>query len=64
AEIMVETLAPLQERRMHYASQPGLLDEIIEAGNRRARDITREVLSEVRDKMRLPNFAQVSPLAR
>lgn len=64
AEIMVETLAPLQERRMHYASQPGLLDEIIESGNRRARDITREVLSEVRDKMRLPNFAQVSPLAR
>lgn len=48
---MVEFLAPIQEKRQHYLSHRGEIQEIFEQGNRRARGIAREHLKEAREAM-------------
>ncbi len=53
AEVLDGVLAPIRERRAHFASQPALLDEIIAEGNRKARAVARETLAEVREAMHL-----------
>lgn len=58
AEVLLETLAPIHERRAYFAERPQLLEEIIEHGNQKARATTQETLEAVRDLMRVPNFAK------
>ncbi len=56
AEILIETLAPLQERRRQFATQEGLLEKVVAQGNQKARTAARETLSLVREAMSLPDF--------
>ncbi|WP_410771796.1 tryptophan--tRNA ligase [Fontibacillus sp. BL9] len=49
-------LEPMRERRSRYAGNPRDLDEILMEGTRRAREIARETLSEVREAMGLDYF--------
>src|SRR5262245_54042551 len=49
AERVVEFLRPFRERRRELDAMPGRLDEIIAAGNEKARKIAGEVLAEARE---------------
>lgn len=47
-------LEPLRERRHHYQSKPGLVEEVLAEGARKARTIARQTIEEVFAKLRLP----------
>jgi tryptophanyl-tRNA synthetase len=53
ARAINEFLAPQRERRAHYGSQPGLVDDILVDGIRRVRCIARETMEMVYDAMGL-----------
>jgi tryptophanyl-tRNA synthetase len=46
-------LDPIRERRAEYASQPGLVEEILVAGTRRMQEEARETMAQVYDAMAL-----------
>lgn len=46
-------LAPIRERRLHYAQQTALLKEVIGEGNKRARSVAKETLREVTEAMKI-----------
>jgi tryptophanyl-tRNA synthetase len=49
-------LGPIRERRAHYEANPGLVDEIIAAGNERTRAVARETIQMVEQAMGLTYF--------
>jgi tryptophanyl-tRNA synthetase len=49
-------LAPIRERRATYASQPGLVDEIVVEGSRRARREAQETILLAREAMGMTYF--------
>ena len=53
AEAMVETLAPIGERKRQLLEQPGRVQEILHAGAEQARRVARETLAEVRERLGL-----------
>jgi len=53
AKKLVEHLAPAYEKRMELERNPRLLEEILEDGNSRAREVARETLAAVRRAMKL-----------
>ncbi len=53
ADAIVEELAPMQERRREYESRPGLVEEILKAGNTRAAHAAEETMVRVREAMGL-----------
>jgi tryptophanyl-tRNA synthetase len=55
-------LDPIRERRAAYASQPGLLEDILADGSRRARAEARETLAMARDAMGLGYFPHARTL--
>ncbi len=52
-QVLTDALAPMRERREHYAARPELVREIVAAGDRRAREVARATMAEVRDAMGL-----------
>jgi len=48
-----ETMEPIRERMAHYASQTGLVDEILYEGTQKMREHARETMREVRKAMGL-----------
>ncbi len=53
ARAINDFLAPLRERRAHYESQPGLVDDILMQGVRRTRGIAQETMGRVYEAMGL-----------
>ena len=51
-------LTPIRDRRSEYERRPGLVDEVIEAGSRRARQEATETLRLAREAMGLTYYAQ------
>jgi tryptophanyl-tRNA synthetase len=49
-----EDLAPFRERRAEIAKNPAYVDEVLANGARRAHDIAKVTIEEVREKMGLP----------
>jgi len=49
-------IEPMRERRAYYAARPDDVDDILITGTRRARDIARETMGEVREAMSLDYF--------
>ncbi len=49
-------LDPIRERRARYESQPGLLDDVLAEGSRRAREEARDTLRMAKDHMGLSYF--------
>lgn len=49
-------LEPMRERRDTLAQDPAMLDDVLAAGNRRAREVTAETLERVREAMQLNTF--------
>src|SRR5207253_9561021 len=50
-------LDPIRARRAEYERQPGLLDDVLAEGSRRAREEARETLELAREAMGLNYFA-------
>ncbi|WDL96686.1 tryptophan--tRNA ligase [Alicyclobacillus sp. ALC3] len=48
-----ELLEPMRERRVAYETNPRMVDEILTAGTKRAREIAKETMREVREAMGL-----------
>ncbi|HKS17265.1 MAG TPA: tryptophan--tRNA ligase, partial [Planctomycetota bacterium] len=46
---VVEFLAPIRERRRDLDAKPGRVDEILAAGNAKARAIADQTMAEVRE---------------
>ena len=46
-------LAPIRDRRLHYAQQTAVLEDVIGEGNKRARTVARETLREVTEAMKI-----------
>lgn len=55
-EILLEFLAPYQRKREQLARENGLLQEILDRGNQRAREIVNGVLAEAKTKMGLYGY--------
>jgi tryptophanyl-tRNA synthetase len=51
-------LDPIRERRAKYAAQPGLVDEILLEGTRKARAVVRQTLEEAREAMGLTYYRE------
>ena len=49
-----KVLEPFRERRKELASRKGFVEEVLEEGARRARSIAINTLTEVREKMGVP----------
>jgi tryptophanyl-tRNA synthetase len=56
AACLNEFLTPIRERRAHYAAQPGLVEEIIREGSKRAQAEGRETLRMAKEAMGLQYF--------
>ena len=54
ADLINERLAPIRERRAHFADNPELVDDILAAGAEKARKVAQATLAEVRASMKLP----------
>ncbi len=48
AENLVAAMAPMLETRRHYEANPGLVEEIMKEGSRRAREVARRTMEQVR----------------
>ncbi|MFT4570449.1 MAG: tryptophanyl-tRNA synthetase [Hyphomicrobiaceae bacterium] len=48
---VVDELGPIQERRAALAAKPGIVTDVLEEGRRRASDVARATMGEVRDAM-------------
>ena len=54
-------LAPIRERRAHFEAKPGLVEEVIAEGSRRARAEAEETIRLARDAMGINYFASERP---
>lgn len=48
------SLAPFRQQRSEFAARPGLVDEVLFDGARRARQIARQTITEAREAINLP----------
>lgn len=53
ADSIAEEFAPMRERAAQYRARPHVVREILDAGAARARDIARETMEQVRERMGL-----------
>ncbi|HEV2106037.1 MAG TPA: tryptophan--tRNA ligase [Candidatus Eisenbacteria bacterium] len=51
ARVMSEALAPIRERRAHWAARPDEVKDVLRDGTRRARAVARETMDAVRSAM-------------
>jgi len=54
-------LAPIRERRAHFEAKPGLVEEVIAEGSRKARQEAEETIRLARDAMGINYFASERP---
>jgi tryptophanyl-tRNA synthetase len=50
---LIQALAPIHEKRMYYKERPELIDEIIDAGSRKAGKVARQTMQEVRAALKI-----------
>ena len=53
AEAMITTLQPIAERKRELLAQPGLVEDILQAGADEARKIAKQTMAEVRERLGL-----------
>ncbi len=49
AEALLENMAPLKERRRHFEAHPDEVRDILQEGNKRAREQAKQTMAEVRE---------------
>ena len=53
AQAMVDTLAPFREKRVELTSKPGLVDEVLAEGSRKAEVVARQTMDEARAALKV-----------
>ena len=53
AEILVSRLAPIREARARYLADPAIIDNVLESGCAKAREVARRTMEEVRKAMKI-----------
>ncbi|WP_136513569.1 tryptophan--tRNA ligase [Geomonas edaphica] len=53
AQAMVDTLAPFREKRVELAAKPGLVDEVLAEGSRKAEVVARQTMDEARAALKV-----------
>jgi len=53
AENLAASLEPVREKRRYYVERPELVEDIIVSGSRKARDVARRTMEEVRSAIKL-----------
>ncbi|HJV64456.1 MAG TPA: tryptophan--tRNA ligase [Geomonas sp.] len=53
AQCMVDTLAPFRAKREELASKPGVVDEVLTEGSRKAEVVAKETMNEVRAALKV-----------
>lgn len=51
--VIIDSLAPIREKRAHYEAHPEEIKEILEAGNKKARTFAQETMEMVRGAMKI-----------
>lgn len=51
--VIIDSLAPIREKRAHYEANPDEIKEILEAGNKKARAFAQETMEMVRGAMKI-----------
>jgi tryptophanyl-tRNA synthetase len=46
-------MAPQYERRRHYEAHPETVEEVIQSGSAKAREVARETMAAVRDALKI-----------
>jgi tryptophanyl-tRNA synthetase len=50
---LIQALAPIREKRAFYENNPGLVEEIIASGNKKARAVAQQTMADVRAAMNI-----------
>jgi tryptophanyl-tRNA synthetase len=53
ADSLIKALEPIREKREYYLAQPQLVEEIINEGGNKARNVARQTMTEVRAALKL-----------
>ncbi|MDX9788647.1 MAG: tryptophan--tRNA ligase [Desulfobacterales bacterium] len=53
ANNLIAALAPIREKRIYYETNPDLLEDIIKAGNKKARVVAQQTMADVRHAMNI-----------
>jgi tryptophanyl-tRNA synthetase len=53
ASYMIETLAPFRAKRVELTAQPGLVEDVLAEGSRKAEAVAKETMVEVRNALRV-----------
>jgi tryptophanyl-tRNA synthetase len=53
AENLVNAMQPLHEKRAHFVSKPDLVEEIIQTGSAKAREVAKQTMEEVRKAIKI-----------
>jgi len=53
ADILVDTMRPLRQRREHFKNEKGLIEEVLKKGRQKASAVARETLDEVKQLLHL-----------
>ena len=56
AEAIIEKLKPIKEKRAYFDQNPKLVEEILIAGTKKARELAKETLAKVKEKMFINYF--------
>ena len=53
---IIDELTPIREKRKYYEERPELVDEIIQTGTLKAREVAKETMKKVKKAMKLDYF--------
>jgi len=56
AEAIYKELKPIQEKRKELENKPDYIEEVIKSGDKKAREIAKETLNEIKEAMGLTQF--------
>ncbi|MNI44037.1 Tryptophan--tRNA ligase 2 [compost metagenome] len=58
AKSITKTLAPIREKRRYYEERPELVREILEEGTKKARTVSSDIMSKVKEAMKINYFTK------
>jgi len=56
--VMTEALAPIRERRRRWEKDPDAVRDVLRDGTRRAREVARETMDQVRSAMGVKSIVE------
>ena len=56
ADAIIQKLKPIREKRVYYEKNPKLVEEILIEGTKKARNIAKQTLTKVKEKMHIDYF--------